>query len=186
MKPRFFRSPQEFRAWLERNHDTATELWIGYYKKGAPKSGISYREALDEALCFGWIDGKVRTIDEHTYEQRWTPRTAKSPWSAINIARVGELRREGRMAPPGLAAFERRDRRPQPSDEDLLRAFDRAYRKPFRANAAAWEFFSAQPPGYRKNATLWVMSAKREETRERRLAKLMEHSAKAERLPLLA
>ena len=186
MKPRFFRSQKEFRSWLERNHATAAELWIGYHKVGSPKKGITYQEALDEALCYGWIDGKVRTIDELTYMQRWTPRKAKSPWSTINIARVGELKRLGLMTPAGLEAFERRDRAPRPSDEELLRTFDRTHRRTFRANGPAWEFFEAQPPGYRKNATLWVMNAKREETRERRLAKLIEHSANGERLPTLA
>jgi uncharacterized protein YdeI (YjbR/CyaY-like superfamily) len=184
-KPRFFRSGKEFRTWLERNHDSKTEVWIGYYKKASGKTGITYQGALDEALCFGWIDGKVRTIDEHTYMQRYSPRTPKSPWSKINIARVGELQKEGRMAPSGVAAFERRSREPAGySYEEAERGLPPAYRRRFPKEALA--FFESQPPGYRKMATFWVMSAKREETRERRVEKLIEHSRVGERLPALA
>ena len=186
-KRRFFRSQQEFRSWLERHHASQTELWIGYYKKASGKRGITYREALDEALCFGWIDGKVRSIDEATYMQRWTPRTKKSPWSKVNIKRFGELRREGRVAPAGLEAFERRDRTPPAyTDEQAARGFEGAYLTTFRGAKRAWAFFEAQPPGYRKNATAWVMSAKREETRQRRLARLIEDSANGRRLALLS
>ena len=186
-KPRFFRSQKEFRAWLERNHAKQKELWIGYYKKASGKKGIAYQEALDEALCFGWIDGKVRTIDEDTYMQRWSPRTARSPWSKINIKRFGELKKEGAVAPAGQAAFDRRDRKPASySYEEAERGFTGEYLKAFRKEKEAWAFFQAQPPGYRKMATFWVMSAKREETRQRRLAQLIDDSANARRLALLA
>jgi uncharacterized protein YdeI (YjbR/CyaY-like superfamily) len=187
VKPRFFRSQKEFRTWLERNHDTATEIWVGYHKKTSTKKGITYREALDEALCFGWIDGKVRTIDEARYMQRYSPRTARSPWSEANIKRVGELKRLGVMAPAGLEAFERRDRKPAGySYEEAERGLKGEYLKTFRANERAWSFFQAQPPGYRKMATFWVMTAKREETRQRRLAQLMDDSAHGRRLAMLA
>ena len=184
-KPRFFRSGKEFRDWLERNQDSKTEVWVGHYKKASGRKGITYREALDEALCFGWIDGKARTIDEHRYMQRYSPRTKTSPWSKINIARVGELKREGRMAPAGLAAFERRSKEPAGySYEEAERGLPPAYRTRFPKEALA--FFDAQPPGYRRTATYWVMSAKREETRERRLAQLIEDSSEGRRLAMLA
>jgi uncharacterized protein YdeI (YjbR/CyaY-like superfamily) len=187
MRPRFFRSQKEFRAWLERNHSAAKEIWVGYYKKTSTRKGITYREALDEALCFGWIDGKVRTIDEARYMQRYSPRTARSPWSQANIKRVGQLKRLGVMAPAGLEAFERRDRKPAGySYEEAERGLKGEYLKTFRAKKRAWSFFQAQPPGYRKMATFWVMSAKREETRQRRLAQLLDDSAHGRRLALLA
>ncbi|MGH2712070.1 MAG: YdeI/OmpD-associated family protein [Actinomycetota bacterium] len=186
MKPRFFRTPKEFRAWLERNHAKAKELWIGYHKKASPKKGISYKEALDEALCFGWIDGKVRTIDGTTYMQRWSPRTARSPWSVINIKRFRELKKEGLAAPAGIAAFERRDRKPAGySYEDAAKGLPPEYEKTFKRNERGWTFFQNLPPGQRRTATYWVMSAKREETRLKRLASLIEDSANERKMPLL-
>jgi uncharacterized protein YdeI (YjbR/CyaY-like superfamily) len=186
-KPRFFRTQKEFRTWLERNHATKTQVWVGLYKKASTKKGITYREALDEALCFGWIDGKVRAIDEMAYMQRFSPRTKRSPWSKINIKRFGELKQLGVVAPAGLAAFERRDRGPAGySYEEAERGFSGTYLKTFRANTRAWAFFEAQPQGYRKMATFWVMTAKHEETRQRRLAKLIGDSADGRRLAMLA
>ena len=187
MKPRFFRSQADFRRWLEQNHDRRTEVWVGYHKKGSPKTGITYRGALDEALCFGWIDGKVRTIDDARYMQRYSPRTIRSPWSRNNIERVRELKKEGMMTPAGLAAFERRDRKPAGySYEEAERGFEGRYLSRFRREKAAWTFFQAQPPGYRKAATFWVMTAKREETRQRRLTQLIDDSANGRRLAMLA
>ena len=186
-RPRFFRSQTEFRTWLERNHASKTEVWVGMHKKASTKKGITYREALDEALCFGWIDGKVRTIDEVAYMQRFSPRTKRSPWSKINIKRFGELKKLGQVTDAGLAAFERRDRSPAGySYEEAERGFSGSYLRTFRGNKKAWAFFQAQPPGYRRNATFWVMSAKREETRERRLAQLIDDSAHERRLALLS
>jgi uncharacterized protein YdeI (YjbR/CyaY-like superfamily) len=187
MKPRFFRTQKEFRTWLERNHDKAGEVWVGIHKKASKKKGVTYSEALDEALCFGWIDGKVMTIDDLAYMQRFSPRTKRSPWSKINIKRFGELKKAGVVAPPGIAAFERRDRKPAGySYEEAEKGFTGQYLKAFRKNKGAWKFFQAQPPGYRKMATFWVMTAKREETRQRRLMKLMEDSGEGRRLALLA
>ena len=187
MKPRFFRTQKEFRAWLERNHSSKKEVWVGYHKKASSKRGITYREALDEALCFGWIDGKVRTIDEASYMQRYSPRTKRSPWSKINVKRFGELKKAGPVAPAGQAAFDRRDRSAQGySDEEAEKGFTGDHLKTLRSNSAAWKFFQAQPPGYRKMATFWVMSAKRDETRQRRLSKLIEDSASGRRLALLS
>jgi uncharacterized protein YdeI (YjbR/CyaY-like superfamily) len=186
-KPRFFRSPAEFRTWLEKNHDRESELLVGFYKKSSGKRGITYEEALDEALCFGWIDGVRRSVDDERSTIRFTPRRQKSNWSLKNIRRVNELTELGRMAPSGIAAFDRRD----PSEastysfEQANPAFGEDLEKRFRRNRKAWRFWEAQPPGYRKAATWWVVSAKREETRIRRLDSLVEHCASGRRLPQL-
>lgn len=169
-----------FRAWLAENHAVATELWVGYYKKGVAKASISYPEAVEEALCFGWIDGIARRIDDEVYANRYTPRRRGSGWSAINIAKVAELTAAGRMHASGLRAFEERDRRKDPSSTDTLpddlpdEAQDR-----IRANPAAWAYWQRQPPGYRRGVTHWVLSAKRQDTRDRRLATLVEDCAAA-------
>jgi uncharacterized protein YdeI (YjbR/CyaY-like superfamily) len=186
-KPRFFQTPAEFRVWLDRNHDTASELLVGFYKKASGRNGVTYEEALDEALAFGWIDGVTRRVDDERWAIRFSPRRPKSIWSLKNIRRVGELTKLGRMAPPGLEAFERRD----PSEAGTY-SFEQA--KPelgqdlesrFRRNRKAWRFWEEQPPGYRKAATWWVVTAKREETRLRRLTTLIEDSANGRRLALL-
>lgn len=180
MKPTFFATPAELRAWFEKHHDTAKELWVGFYKKGSGRSGITWPESVDEALCFGWIDGVRKSIDDSSYTNRFTPRTRRSNWSAVNIGRVEELKRAGRMRPAGLAAFERRseDRSGVYSYEQRHKAkLDRAQEKRFRENRKAWDFFKAQPGWYRTTAIWWVVSAKKEETRLRRLATLIEDSA---------
>ena len=183
--PLFFAKPAAFRKWLERNHGAAHELWVGFYKKETGRPSITWPESVDEALCVGWIDGIRKRIDDESYTIRFTPRKARSIWSAVNIARVAELTREGRMLPAGLAAFERRS-----ADKSAIyayeqrknAAFDEAAERQFRANAKAWEFFQAQPPGYRKTATYKVISAKREETRQKRLAALIADSAAGRRI----
>ena len=180
MKPTFFATPAELREWFEQHHDTAKELWVGFYKKGSGLKGITWPESVDEALCFGWIDGVRRSIDESSYTNRFTPRTPRSNWSAVNIGRVEELKRAGRMRPAGLAAFERRseDRSGVYSYEQRHKAkLDRAQEKRFRENRKAWGFFATQPAWYRKTAIWWVVSAKKEGTRERRLVQLIEDSA---------
>jgi uncharacterized protein YdeI (YjbR/CyaY-like superfamily) len=187
VKPRFFRTPAEFRAWLEKNHDTATELSVGFYKKASGRKGITYEEALDEALAFGWIDGLTKRVDDERWTIRFSPRRPKSIWSLKNIRRVGELSEQGRMAPPGIAAFERRD----PSDagtysfEQADPEFGEDLERRFRRDRKAWRFWEAQPSGYSKAATWWVVSAKREETRLRRLATLIEDSGNGRRLAML-
>jgi uncharacterized protein YdeI (YjbR/CyaY-like superfamily) len=180
MRPRFFSTPPEFRAWLEKHHATAKELLVGFHKKGSGRPSITWPEAVDEALSFGWIDGVRRSIDDVSYTIRFTPRTARSAWSAVNIKRAKELIEQGRMRPAGHKVFEaRRDDRSgiysyeQRGQAKLGRVFERQ----FRSNTKAWEFFQAQPPGYRTMATFWVVSAKREETRRRRLATLIDDSA---------
>jgi uncharacterized protein YdeI (YjbR/CyaY-like superfamily) len=179
-----FETPEELRAWLEAHHDTVTELWVGFYKKATGRPSITYPQALDEALCYGWIDGVRRSVDAESYTTRFTPRRRGSNWSAVNVRRVGELTALGRMRPSGLRAFETRDpsKANSYSSENLAVDFDAELAAQFRANAAAWDFFTAQPPGYRRTATWWVMSAKREDTRRKRLATLIDDSAHGRRL----
>lgn len=183
--PTFFETPAAFRRWLEKHHATAKELWVGFYKVKSGKGGMVYRQALDEALCYGWIDGMVRRVDEDCYAQRFTPRRTDSTWSRINVRRVQELTAEGRMRPPGIEAFERRaeDRTGGYSSEQPDVRLSRAHERTFKASPEAWAFFRAQPPSYRRVATWWVMSAKREETRVRRLLQLISTSAAGRRMP---
>jgi uncharacterized protein YdeI (YjbR/CyaY-like superfamily) len=185
---RYFRSAAEFRTWLGRNHDKVSELWIGFYKKGAPKSGITYAEALDEALCFGWIDGVRKTVDDISYTNRFSPRKAKSIWSRVNLNHVARLLSENRMAPPGLAAYEARHeaRMDRYSYEQSGSDWDPALLKQLRANRKAWSFFQAQPPYYQRTVKWWVMSAKREETRQSRMDRLIRDSAAGNRVGALA
>jgi uncharacterized protein YdeI (YjbR/CyaY-like superfamily) len=188
MKPRFFRTLNSLRAWFATHGATTSELWIGYYKKASGKGGVVYQEALDEALCWGWIDGQIRSIDADCYMQRWTPRKPTSNWSNVNVRKVERLIAEGRMMPAGLAAFARRtpERTGVYSFEKTPPKFSPAFLKRFKADAKAWAFFEAQPPGYRRTCTDYVMSAKREETRERRFAHILHHSRRQERIPSLA
>jgi uncharacterized protein YdeI (YjbR/CyaY-like superfamily) len=187
VKVAFFKSASHFRDWLASNHGKVSELWVGFYKKDSGKAGISYREAVDEALCFGWIDGIKKAVDVVSYTHRFTPRKPKSFWSMVNIKRVGELKQLGRMTAPGLEAFATRD-----EQEAMRYSYERsacklqgAQEKQFRGNPKAWAFFHAQPPGYRRTATWWVISAKQEETRNRRLVKLIEVSQQGRRLDML-
>jgi uncharacterized protein YdeI (YjbR/CyaY-like superfamily) len=182
-EPIYFSSPDEFRAWLEEHHETETEVWVGYWKKATGKPSLVWSQAVDEALCFGWIDGVLRGIDDERHIQRFTPRKPASNWSAINIAKVERLRAEGRMRPAGEAAFARRrgDRSGIYSYEQRHNArLEPDEQARFEANAAAWEYFTSRPPSYRKPAVWWVVSAKKPETRERRLATLIEQSAAGE------
>lgn len=180
MKPAFFKSAAEFRGWLDKNHATAPELQVGFYRKELGR-GITYPEGLDAALSFGWIDGVRKRIDAEAYTIRFTPRKPKSAWSTVNIQRVRVLISQGLMQPPGLHAFRQRDERETPQYSGLDPALDAA----LRASRKAASFFDAQPPGYRKTVILWVMSAKKEETRARRLAHLIERSASGTRIDLL-
>jgi len=187
VKPTFFRTPGHFRRWLEKNHASATELWVGFYKKDSGKASITYKEALDEALCFGWIDGVRKRLDVDAYVQRFTPRTPKSYWSAINIGRATELNQAGRMHEAGLAAFERRDRQ-EPNRYSFERQqaqLEPAAERTFRANREAWQFFQSDAPWYRRVAVHWVTSAKKPETRLRRLEILIRESAAGRRIGLV-
>ncbi len=188
MEPVFFATAQELRAWLEQHHETANELLVGYYKKGAGRSGINHSDAVEQALCFGWIDSVGRRIDEERYQVRFTPRRQGSVWSAVNIAKVAELTERGLMHPAGLRAFEAR--RPdrvvtysyeQPEGAEL----DEEQLARLRAVPAAWEWFTKQASSYRRSAAHWVISAKRADTRERRLAQLIADSAAGRPVPPL-
>jgi uncharacterized protein YdeI (YjbR/CyaY-like superfamily) len=179
-----FASPADFRAWLEANHDTSGELWVGYYRRGSGKSSMTYAQAVEEALCYGWIDGVARRVSDEVYANRFTPRRRGSNWSAINIARVGELTAAGRMHPAGLRAFVERDRR-----RDASYSYEQApvelpaeWIERFRANPAAWSYWQSETPSYRRTACHWVASAKRPETRERRLVTLIADSAAGSRV----
>jgi uncharacterized protein YdeI (YjbR/CyaY-like superfamily) len=185
MEPIFFESPAELRAWLEQNHETETELLVGAYRKATGKPSVTWPQIVDEALCFGWIDGIRRGIDDESWSIRLTPRKPTSNWSSVNIGRVAQLEEEGRMKPAGRAAFARRreERSGIYSYEQRGKAkLEPDQEREFRANEAAYEFFRSQPPGYRRTATHWVVSAKREETRRKRLATLIEDSANGRRL----
>ena len=187
MTPTFFTSRQKFRAWLAKHHSSEAELWIGFYRKASGRGGITYDEALEESLCFGWIDGVRKRLDDEAYVQRFTPRRAGSYWSAVNVKRANELIARKRMTAAGRRAFERRDTAATAkySFERAAPSFTAAHLKVFRSHRAAWEFFQSQPPGYRRLMTFWVVSAKKDETRTKRLTALMETSAAARRIPLL-
>ena len=188
MKARFFPTPADFRAWLQAHHESEKELLVGFHKKATGKPSITWPESVDEALCFGWIDGVRRSLGPDAYTIRFTPRRPTSIWSAVNVARVGELTKLGRMRPAGLRAFAART-----PERTGIYSFERAeaarlapaQEKQLRANPEAAAFFDAQPPGYRKTATHWVISAKREETRQRRLERLIADSAAGRRIGLL-
>jgi len=184
MKIKYFKSANHFRRWLEQNHATAQELWVGYYRKSSEQPSITWPESVDEALCFGWIDGIRKSVDALRYTIRFTPRRRGSIWSAVNIKRARELHDKGLMEAPGIAAFEARieNRSRIYSYEQRSANLDRSYEKRLRQNRAAWDFFYAQPPSYRKAIGWWIVSAKQEVTRLKRLEKLIRESARGERL----
>lgn len=181
---RQFRSRTEWRKWLAANHGRVAGLHLRLFKVHAAERGITYAEALDEALCFGWIDGVRRALDADSFTQRFTPRKPKSNWSRVNVRHVERLKAEGRMAAPGLAAFGKRDdaRTGVYSFEQRPQNLPPALAKEFRKSPQAWSFFSAQPPGYRRLLAFWVTSAKKEQTRAARLARLIAASAAGKRL----
>jgi uncharacterized protein YdeI (YjbR/CyaY-like superfamily) len=180
-----FETPARLRAWFAKNHATEPELVLAFWKLGSGKPSVTYQEALDEALCVGWIDGVRRRVDDESYTIRFTPRRARSIWSAVNLARVKVLEKEGRMKDAGRKALAERDPALQDkyAHEQEAVAFDAAQQKAFKADKAAWAWFSEQTEGYRRIATWHVVSAKKAETRARRLAELIARSAKSERLP---
>jgi uncharacterized protein YdeI (YjbR/CyaY-like superfamily) len=189
-RPLFFQSGDAFRAWLTAHHDRETELLVGLYKKGAKKRGMTYQQALDEALAYGWIDGVRRSLDADRWTIRFTPRTARSIWSNVNIRHATRLIADGRMAAPGLRAFEQRDPKRSgvysyESTTPTPDTLDRAAAKVLAASKGAKTFFDAQPPGYKRLATRWIMSAKKPETRQKRLARLIELSSRRKRIDFL-
>ena len=184
MKVTHFKDSAAVRRWLEKNHNKASELWVGFYRKGCGKTGATYQDVLDQALCFGWIDGVRKKIDDESYTNRFSPRRPRSIWSLVNIRRVGELKKHGLMAEPGLEAFKARDlrrsgmysfeNRPKVLPPDLARTF--------KSNTAAWTFWEAQPPGYRRMMTWFVLSAVKHETRRNRLDRLVAECARNRRV----
>lgn len=172
-----FRDGAGFRAWLEKNHDKADELWLKYWKKATGKPGLKYQEALDEALCFGWIDGRVQPIDDTCYTQRWTPRRKGSIWSNVNVAKVERLIKEGRMTAAGLAAFAKREKVGVYAFEQKPQKLSPALARELAGNKAAAAYFAAQRPSYQRLVIFWVMSAKQEATQKKRMAILLECSA---------
>jgi uncharacterized protein YdeI (YjbR/CyaY-like superfamily) len=185
MRPTGFPSAARLRAWLVKNHAREQELLLRCAKVGAGK-GVTYRQALDEALCFGWIDGVRRSIDETCFSVRFTPRKPRSYWSRINIARAKELEKQGRMHAAGLAAFRGRiEREPRYSFESAARELEPGLLRQFKAEKRAWACFEAQPPWYRRTSSFWVMSAKKPETRARRFELLLECSREGSTIPML-
>lgn len=181
MKPVFFENAYEFRVWLEENHEAHSEILVGYYKKATGLPSMTWPESVDQALCFGWIDGIRKSIDEYSYMIRFTPRKPRSIWSAVNIKKVDALKAKGLMHPKGLAAFKQKD-------ENKLKVYSfeqkkeniklpPAYVKQFKAHKKAWSYFHSSAPSYQKTAIWWVISAKQETTRRRRLETLIEDSA---------
>jgi uncharacterized protein YdeI (YjbR/CyaY-like superfamily) len=175
----FFPDPASWRRWLEKNHAKATEHWVGFYKRGSGKPSMTWPESVDEALCFGWIDAVRKSIDGERYTIRFTRRRPGSVWSAINVKRVAALRVEGRMRPAGEAAFAERkaNRSGIYAYEQRPMELPEPWSSLMKKNKAAWKFFSAQPPWYRRTSTWWVISAKRDETKKKRFAQLMQDSS---------
>jgi uncharacterized protein YdeI (YjbR/CyaY-like superfamily) len=185
MKPVFFKTSSAFRAWLHKNHASRLELLVGFYKKDSKRPSITWPESVDAALCYGWIDGIRRSLDSDSYTIRFTPRKPRSTWSNVNIKKANELKRLGLMHSAGIAAFEKRT-----DDNSAIYSYEQrqsaelcaADRKKMRANKLAWEFFQSQPPSYRRIATYWVISAKKKETRQKRLNTLIENSASGQKI----
>lgn len=182
--PTFFPAAADFRAWLKQNHEKDSVLWVGYYRKASGRPSVTWEETVDEALCYGWIDGVRRSLDETSFVIRFSPRKPKSVWSHRNIERVKALAAEGRMSQAGLDAYAHKDvhvdsgyvvgKRPKDLPEEMIAKLEK--------HPDAWAFYASQPPGYREQTTAWVTSAKREDTRERRLAELIEDSANGLRI----
>jgi uncharacterized protein YdeI (YjbR/CyaY-like superfamily) len=181
--PRYFRSPSTFRDWLERHHATAGELLVGFHKRHTTRPSLTWPQSVDEALCFGWIDGVRRRVDDERYTIRFTPRRAGSTWSAVNLKRIRALIEEGRMRPAGLNAFQTRDRKKAGLYSYEQRRHIKLpprFVKLVRAKAKAWLYFRAQAPWYQRTVAFWIVSPKQEETRLKRLARLIACSARGE------
>lgn len=186
MKITYFKTQSEFRRWLERNHEKLSEIYVGFHKKSTLKPSITYPQALDEALCYGWIDGVRKNVNETSYTIRFTPRKKQSHWSAVNIKRFNELSGLKLIQSAGVKAFQGSDikKAVKYSEERKSAKLDSSYEKQFKSDKKAWEFFTAQPPGYQRVCIFWIMSAKQEETRQRRLKLLMDYSQIQKRLEM--
>jgi len=186
MKVKFFADQSEFRKWLHTYHDRVDELWVGYYKKATGKPSITWPESVDEALCCGWIDGVRKSIDEETYRIRFTPRRTGSNWSDVNIRRVKELIKLGKMEPAGMRAFQnRKQSAASPARRPESIELSKQYEDELKSNKKAWEYFNTLAPSFKRMSVAWVMSAKKEETRLRRLGVLIESSEKGRKVPPL-
>ena len=183
----FFKTQKDLRKWFEKNHLSKGELILGYYKKATKKPSVDWSESVDEAICFGWIDGIRRKIDEESYSIRFTPRNPKSHWSAVNLEKVKRLTKEGLMYPAGVEAFKKMDPKnsKQFAYEQKNITLDKNYEAQIKANKKAWAFFEKLAPSYRKVTIYWVMSAKQEATRQRRLKVLIESSEAGLKIPSL-
>ena len=187
MEVKFFATPADFRVWLHENHQQLTEQWIGYYKVKSGIPSMTWSESVDEALCYGWIDGLRKSIDEKSYKIRFTPRKPKSIWSAVNIKKVAELKKLGKMMPAGIEAYKKLDldRANVYSFEQKEIVLDKILEKELKVNQKAWAFFQALPPSAKKASIHWVVSAKREDTKQRRLNTLIESAEQGLRIPML-
>lgn len=188
MKPTFFKTPSDFRKWLEKNHLKEKELLVGFYKVGSGKPSITWPQSVDEALCFGWIDGIRKTIDDESYTIRFTPRKPKSIWSAINIKKIAELKEKGLMKPAGIAAFEKREEKRSEiySYEKAPAKLSAEFEKKFKANKKAYSFFLSLPPSMQRASLHWVMSAKQEKTRISRMESLIRDSEAGKKIKPLS
>jgi len=186
MKITYFKTQAEFRKWLEKNHEMLSEVWVGFHKKSSLKPSITYPQALDEALCYGWIDGVRKNVNEASYTIRFTPRKKQSHWSAVNIKRFEELLKLNLVMAAGSEAFRNSDKKKALiySEERKAAKLDSVYEKKFKSNKKAWGFFTTQPPGYQRVCVFWIMSAKQEGTRQRRLKLLMDYSQIQKRLEM--
>ena len=184
MTPKHFPTQNDFREWLEENHEKETEIIVGFYNVKSGKTSMNWSEAVDQALCFGWIDGVRRKVDEESYSNRFTPRRANSNWSAVNIEKIRILTEKGLMKPAGISAFEKRkdEKSAIYAYENELKTFSVEFEKQFKSNEKAWDYFEKQANWYKKQMTSWVMTAKQEATREKRLEKLIAASGNGERL----
>ena len=187
MKITFFRTASQMRSWLEKHAESSTELWVGFYKKDSGKPSLTWPESVGEALCFGWIDGVRKSIDDTSYMIRFSPRKAMSIWSEVNIKIAQSLIEQERMQPVGLKAFQARRSNKSGiySYEQRSESLPEAYERVFKRNKSAWDYFQAQAPSYRKAACWWIVSAKQEKTRLSRLGKLIDDSGTGRRLQLL-
>jgi uncharacterized protein YdeI (YjbR/CyaY-like superfamily) len=186
MKITYFKTQADFRKWLEKNHEKLSEIYVGFHKKSTLKPSITYPQALDEALCYGWIDGVRKNVNEMSYTIRFTPRKKQSHWSGVNVKRFNELSEMKLIQPAGLEAFQNSDIKKslKYAEERKSAKLDPKYQKQFKSNKKAWEFFTAQPPGYQRVCVFWIVSAKQEETRQRRLKLLMDYSQIQKRLEM--
>jgi uncharacterized protein YdeI (YjbR/CyaY-like superfamily) len=185
----YFPSPSAWRAWLEKHHAKATELWVGFYKRNSGRPSITWPEAVDGALCFGWIDGIRKSIDDASYKIRFTPRRPRGIWSAVNLRRATELSAMGLMHSAGLSVFHKRDKKRSEMysyEQRKCAKLPKGYEREFRTNPVAWTFFQAQTAGYKRICSWWVISAKKEETKLKRLAALIQHSEHERKIPALS